>query len=118
MTSPVSAIEAIEKTPNRIQGMVRSIDQYRNGRPKAVADGSYAQVLFALQDMRHDILVLWDFAVEAARQAEVLQRENADLREVLADSLRAFRCTQNVDRYPADHWCRRARALLGGENAE
>lgn len=60
-----------------------------------------------------------------ARQAEALQRENAEkdaeiakLREVLADSLSAFRCTQNVDRYPADHWCRRARALLGGENAE
>ena len=60
-----------------------------------------------------------------ARQAEALKRENAEkdaeiakLQEVLADSLSSFRCTQNVDRYPADHWCRRARALLGGENAE
>lgn len=60
----------------------------------------------------------------AARKAEALQRENAEkdaeiakLQEVLADSLSSFRCTQNVDRYPADHWCRRARALLGGENA-
>lgn len=60
-----------------------------------------------------------------ARQAEALQRENAEkdariakLREALADSLSSFRCTQNADRYPADHWCRRARALLGGsENA-
>lgn len=78
MTSPVSAIEAIEKAPNRVQGMVRSIDQYRNGDPKAIADGSHAQVLYALTDYKHDVLVLWDFAVATARQAEALQRENAE----------------------------------------
>lgn len=143
MTSPVSAIEAIEKTPNRIQGMVRSIDQYRNGDPKAVADGSYAQVLFALQDMRNDILALWDFAVSAARQAEALQRDLAQL-ITLKDIHAAKRCEyfdrfQKLERENAE--LREAlkeigtkgrttgygksalaviadRALLGGENAE
>lgn len=67
----------------RIQGMVRSIDQYRNGQPKAVADGSYAQVLYALTDYKHDVLVLWDFAVATARKAEALQREIAELRKKL-----------------------------------
>jgi len=135
MTSPASAVEAIEKAPNRIQGMVRSIDQYRNSDPKAVADGSYAQVLYALTDDKHDILVLWDFANEAARQAEALQRENAELREALkpfaecapewegeSDSLHVF-FEWNDESAPvpslpvADFF--RARALLGGsENAE
>ena len=87
--SPVSAIEAIEKAPNRIQGMVRSIEQYRNGDPKAVAAGSHAQVLFALQDMRHDILVLWDFAVEAASQAEALQQEVDSLKQTRQHSREA-----------------------------
>lgn len=109
----------------RIQGMVRSIDQYRNGQPKAVADGSYAQVLFALTDYKHDVLVLWDFAVESARQAEALKRENAELREALkpfADVARYFghlgddygSVMVNIDLGSL----RRARALLGGENAE
>lgn len=72
---------AIEK--NRIQGMVRSIDQYRNCDPKAIADGSYAQILYALTDDKNDILVLWGFAVSTALQLEALQRENAELREAL-----------------------------------
>lgn len=76
-------IELIEPTKTRVQGMVRSIDQYRNCDPKAIADGSYAQVLYALTDDRHDILVLWDFAVAAAREAEALKREIAELREAL-----------------------------------
>jgi hypothetical protein len=83
MTSPVSSLEAIEKAPNRIQGMVRSIDQYRNGDPKAVADGSYAQVLYALTDYKHDVLVLWDFAISVAPKAEAYEREIAELREAL-----------------------------------
>lgn len=128
MTSPVSAVEAIEKAQNRVQGMVRSIDQYRNGDPKAVADGSYAQVLYALTDYKHDVLVLWDFAVEAARKAEALQRENAELRAVMKEChaalkmmvapgdisgstvLGAFAAAKSAEA--------RARALLGGENAE
>ena len=125
----------------RIQGMVRSIDQYRNGQPKAVADGSYAQVLYALTDYKHDVLVLWDFAVEAARQAEALQRENAELRAFAAsfkftcvdvsfykdcylhindpDSV-SFRLNNGsqFSQFIAKLEDRRARALLGGENAE
>lgn len=69
---------------NRIQGMVRSIDQYRNGSPKAVADGSYAQVLFALEDSRHDIMVLWDFAVTAARKIEALETALTDVLDAKA----------------------------------
>lgn len=87
MTSPVSPSETIAKTmegKNRVQGMVRSIDQYRNCDPKAIADGSYAQILYALTDDKHDVLVLWDFAVEAARQAEALEREMAAKDERIA----------------------------------
>jgi hypothetical protein len=48
-----------EAKPNRVQGMVRSVDQYRNSDPKAVCDGSPAQVLYAVTDARHDVLALW-----------------------------------------------------------
>ena len=87
MTSPFSPVDSIAKAMegNRIQGMVRSIDQYRNGDPKAVADGSYAQVLYALTDYKHDVQVLWNFAVatgkenlDLALQAEAMKREMAE----------------------------------------
>lgn len=144
MTSHVSAVEVIEKAmegKNRIQGMVRSIDQYRNGDPKAVADGSYAQVLYALTDYKHDVLVLWDFAVSKARKAEALERENAEKDEriaLLREALLGFEhaceqlaATRSHEIYTAmidggqaqellelDNARRRARALLGGyENA-
>ena len=81
MTSPVSPSETIAKAmegKNRIQGMVRSIDQYRNCDPKAIADGSYAQILYALTDDKNDILVLWGFAVSTALQLEAMQREMAE----------------------------------------
>lgn len=109
MTSPVSPSETIAKAmegKNHIQGMVRSIDQYRNGNPKAVADGSYAQVLFALQDMRHDILVLWDFAVSTALQLEAMQREMAG-----KDAEASWHpITTCPIREPVDLWC-----VYGGE---
>lgn len=87
MTSPVSPSETIAKAmegKNRIQGMVRSIDQYRNCDPKAIADGSYAQILYALTDDKNDILVLWGFAVSTALQLEAMQREMAELRALLS----------------------------------
>lgn len=130
MTSPVSAIEAIEKAPNRIQGMVRSIDQYRNGDPKAIADGSHAQVLYALTDYKHDILVLWDFAVAAGRQAEALTGIGSahdlisdwlgegtdDLPDETPVRIEIGKRTIIIDSLGS---LRRARALLGGsENAE
>ncbi|WP_242221584.1 hypothetical protein [Shinella zoogloeoides] len=132
----VEVNEARRGDSARIQGMVRSIDQYRNGQPKAVADGSYAQILYALTDYKHDVLVLWDFAVSSARQAEALQRENAELREALKPfAVIAGRFSDETSRRlkPDDHnvWgygdertltygdFRRARALLGGyEHAE
>lgn len=120
MTSPASTIEAIEKAmegKNRIQGMVRSIDHYRNGVPKAVADGSYAQVLYALTDYKHDVLVLWDFAVSKAREVEALERENAELTRATQESLVAMRiaaCLPNVaaeyDFSDALGYCERALA--------
>lgn len=100
--SGVSAIEAIARTV--------AMDIYHNAVDSD--DGSHSM------DMPVAVELITYAITPLARQAEALQRENAELREVLADSLRAFRCTQNVDRYPADHWCHRARALLGGENAE
>lgn len=36
----------------------RPIETYRGMRPETVAAGSPAQVLFALVDMRHDLLIL------------------------------------------------------------
>lgn len=36
----------------------RTIDSYRKMKPEAVASGSYAQILYALQDARKDILTL------------------------------------------------------------
>ena len=64
--------------------MVRSIDQYRNCEPKAIADGSHAQILYALTDDKHDILVLWDFAVSTALQFEAMKREMAEKDERIA----------------------------------
>ena len=121
MTSPVSAIEAIEKAmegvthPDAPEWIAVAQDGYGpNG-------GFWTCAAATTESPRY---IRADIYSALARQAEALQRENAEkdaeiakLREVLADSLSAFRCTQNVDRYPADHWCRRARALLGGENA-
>ena len=118
-----------------IQGMVRSIDQYRNGQPKAVADGSYAQILYALTDYKHDVLVLWDFAVSTARKAVALERENALLRVALEPFAEIADLVDSETEGVADNdefqmhfhdylmasWklsmFRRARALLGGENA-
>lgn len=119
----ISAIEAVEKPKNCIQGMVRSIDQYRNCEPKAIADGSYAQVLCALTDDKHDILVLWGFAVSAgeraaaeARKVEALKREIADLREALQKLLWTAEC----ELYDASHarGVYEARALLSKESSE
>lgn len=59
---------------DRIQGMVRSINQYRNGDPKAICAGSDAQILYAMTDARHDVLVLWDFAVAAGIASEAKDR--------------------------------------------
>lgn len=136
--TPSSPVDSIEKAMegNRIQGMVRSIDQYRNGDPKAVADGSYAQVLYALTDYKHDVQVLWDFAVAAARQAEATKRELAELRKLVSecsDALSPFAdavfndngdMTVNLGSATGDDYVRayftdrRARALIGGSHAE
>ncbi|WP_430439042.1 hypothetical protein [Shinella sp.] len=136
----ISAIEAVETPKNRIQGMVRSIDQYRNCDPKAIADGSYAQVLYALTDDKHDILVLWDFAVSAgeraaaeARKAEAMEREIVELRGALRPfATLAEKLPIRSDGRPDSKWLwvydgvelsygdfRRARTLLnGGSDAQ
>ena len=36
----------------------RSIEQWRGGKPEMIASGSPAQVLFALTDAQHDVLML------------------------------------------------------------
>ena len=71
-----------QEKPNRVQGMVRSIDQYRNGDPKAICSGSAAQVLYAVTDARQDILALWaalEGAVAdiAAKDAEIARQKKA-----------------------------------------
>lgn len=66
---------------NRIQGMARSIDQWRNMVSRAVALGSQAQVEYALKDAKHDIDVLWrkvaSQAAELAAVKEMYAREGA-----------------------------------------
>lgn len=83
-----AALEA-GPTPDRVQGMVRSINQYRNGDPKAIAAGSHAQVLYALTDARHDIIALWAFAENTVSELTSLRDENERLRrdafDIVAD---------------------------------
>lgn len=50
---------AEKNAPNRVQGMVRSMDQWRNMVPAAVAAGSVAQIEYALIDAKTDIEALW-----------------------------------------------------------
>ncbi|TPJ86916.1 MULTISPECIES: hypothetical protein [unclassified Mesorhizobium] len=59
---------------NRVQGMVRSMDQWRNMVPVAVAAGSVAQVEYALIDAKHDIEALW-CALSALRDGEATDAE-------------------------------------------
>jgi hypothetical protein len=65
-----------ETTKNRVQGMVRSIDQYRNGDPKVIMAGPHAQALYyALTDARHDVLALWSFAESSVAEITRLTAE-------------------------------------------
>jgi hypothetical protein len=148
MTSPVSAIEAIEKamegvTPgpwkavsdaNFDSGLVYTSVQPINideeaMKPLAMANGEYhvcrmshtaapwrfnyhranARYIAACNPVAmREVLAL-------ARQAEALQRENAELRESLSETLElAERQWANPEELSE---IRRARALLGGENA-
>ena len=57
----VAGLDGVTPGKDRVQGMVRSITQYRNGDPKAIVAGSAAQVLYALTDAHHDVFCLWGF---------------------------------------------------------
>ena len=110
MTSPVSAIEAIE----RFERAVRA-NGYRTSDDQTEAEYQAAKAA---------VLTL-------ARQAEALQRENAELRTVtesgqaFANQVRGITYKLNGQAYSStvselnqfDADLRRARALLGGENA-
>jgi hypothetical protein len=120
MTSPVSAIEAIEKA---MEGVTHP------AAPEWIAvaqDGDGPNGGFwtcAAATTESPRYIRADIYSALARQAEALQRENAALKEangVLEDALQ-----EAGDDYPGSkmqEWCqqqvRRARALLGGENAE
>jgi hypothetical protein len=56
----------------------RTIESYRGAKPEAIAAGSPAQILFALVDMRHDVLVLAD-ALKACQARAVTAQTDADL---------------------------------------
>jgi hypothetical protein len=118
MTSPVSAIEAIEKADR--------IWAYTNGRGSRVWTPMKPVIAGAHEEQEY---VLADIHSALARQAEALQRENAEkdariaeMAKVLTPFARIADMTRdkatgasvmvNVDR------CRDVRALLGGENAE
>lgn len=116
MTSPVSAIEK----PDRIWA-------YGNNRGSRVWTPMKPVIAGAHEEQEY---VRADVHEAAARKAEALQRENAELREALqpfADQAETFDSYGNGNPIPdrlqpsfVDHTIgdlRRARALLGGENA-
>jgi len=63
---------------NRAQGMVRSMDQWRNMVPRVVSEGSQAQVEYALIDAKHDIEMLWR-ALASLSQPAKGEREGGGL---------------------------------------
>ncbi|MBB5040850.1 hypothetical protein [Shinella fusca] len=137
MISPVSAIEAIEKAMEGVtveewivNGDRFSVETDATFIPDqkvialcATGEGAMARALYIAAcspDRMRGVLSL-------ARQAEALQRENAELREALkpfAHAAQFYDPPENDDCHVA--WghdftigsIRRARALLGGENAE
>lgn len=80
---------------NRVQGMVRSINQWRNMVPSAVAAGSAAQVEYALTDAKTDIEALWC-------KVAALEAENARLQSELA-TIRATLASTDVVSLPNDY---------------
>ncbi len=75
-SEPVTASdERAVEAKNRAQGMVRSMDQWRNMVPKAVMAGSQAQIEYALIDAKHDIEAMWSVltALAAAPKAQPVQ---------------------------------------------
>lgn len=110
MTSPVSAIEAIEKLARET-----ALEVFEN----AVDSDDSTESL----DIPVATAIILDALSPLARQAEALQRENAELWAVMkechaalkmtispGDILGAFAAAKSAEA--------RARALLGGENAE
>lgn len=79
---------------SKISGMHRSIEQYRNGVPERIMEGSPAQVLYALKDGREDLLIVWgamNELLEAAREAipfleAIARSRHAEWRPEMADS--------------------------------
>ena len=164
MTSPVSAIEAIEKAMEVIKGQAdrhycNALGQFEKtpclgaefkmreglfGRIEHEAHASANKAMghhFGMYEAIRQLEPLMREVLSLARQAEALQRENAELREALkpfaahktADGIRG---PHSLFYIPNDHPLlfnglgndaratvtvgdiRRARALLGGENAE
>ena len=143
MTSPASAIEAIEKA---MEGVTPDILRYE-------ADAMYAAIqgeecgdthhAYNWSDKPHRVLYdainmmrrSADTIDALARQAEALQRENAELRKMVTDCSAALSpfadavfndngdMAVNLSLASGDDFIRayfadrRARALLGGENA-
>jgi hypothetical protein len=82
----------------------RSIERYRNGNPEVIAKGSEAQILFALQDSRKDILAL---AAEVERLTNERERIEVSLEildgqetESVGEQWRAIE-----DGAPKTSWC-------------
>lgn len=45
----------------------RTLEQYRNGKPEIIVEGSKAQCFYALQDARKDVLTMAAFIERIAR---------------------------------------------------
>ena len=82
--------------------MERSPESWAGMAPSAVADGSRSQIMYALQDAKHDIaFLLEDLAAHEAsnrirgENLETLRAENAKLREALVWSAAVLQCLAN-----------------------
>jgi hypothetical protein len=85
--SPSPAQGAVANGKNRAQGMVRSMDQWRNMVPLAVMSGSMAQIEYALVDAKHDIEMLWCALASLSQPAKTMEPLGAEFEKVWDDNV-------------------------------
>jgi len=122
MTSPVSAIEDIEAALN--EAPICEYPDFTNAVREVLALARQAEALQqevdslkqTRQHSREASAALHDAFMEERKRVEALQRENAEFRQSLSEIL------ETAEQYWANPGeiseIVRARALLGGENAE
>lgn len=86
--------------PNRVQGMVRSMDQWRNMEAKAVAAGSPAMIEYALIDAAHDIEALWLKCEQLVAALAAAEREGMRRADLLEQTFRTYNCPRPCNHRP------------------